>query len=89
MLPILSGIACEPVARWFLIVAAGPICVLAAFGATVLFRRLQGRRSTLFATAINNMSQGLVMFDASQRLVLCNSPLRGNVWLAILHRKTR
>jgi methyl-accepting chemotaxis protein len=52
--------------------AASLICLLAAFGATVLFRRLGGRRSTLFATAIGNMSQGLVMFDASGQLVLCN-----------------
>ena len=73
MLPILSGIACEPIAQWFLVVAAGPICLLAVFGATVLFRRLRGRRSTLYATAISNMSQGLAMFDASQRLVLCNA----------------
>jgi hypothetical protein len=73
MLRILSGLACEPAGGWFLIIAAGPICLLAAFGATVLFRRLHGRRSTLFATAISNMSQGLVMFDASQRLVLCNT----------------
>ena len=73
MLRSLGGLACEPAAGWFLIIAAGPICLLAAFGATVLFRRLHGRRSTLFATAISNMSQGLVMFDASQRLVLCNT----------------
>ncbi len=72
MLRILTGIAAEP-AGWLLLIAAGPICLLAVFGASVLFRRSRGRRSTLFATAINNMSQGLVMFDASQQLVLCNS----------------
>jgi methyl-accepting chemotaxis protein len=72
MVRILTGLTAEP-AGWFLIIAAVPICLLAAFGATVLYRRLHGRRSTLFATAISNMSQGLVMFDASGRLVLCNS----------------
>jgi len=72
MLRILAGLAAEP-AGWIIIAAAGPICLLAAFGATILFRRLHGRRSTLFATAISNMSQGLVMFDAKGQLVLCNS----------------
>jgi methyl-accepting chemotaxis protein len=72
MFRILAGLAAEP-AGWVLLIAASPICVLAVFGATVLFRRARGRRSTLFATAINNMSQGLVMFDDSEQLVLCNS----------------
>jgi methyl-accepting chemotaxis protein len=72
MLRILSDLAAEP-AGWLVLVAAGLVCLLAAFGATVLFRRLGGRRSTLFATAIGNMSQGLVMFNASGQLVLCNS----------------
>jgi methyl-accepting chemotaxis protein len=72
MFSILTTLATEPTG-WLLLVAAGIICVLAAFGATVLFRRAHGRRSTLFATAINNMSQGLVMCDASGKLLLCNS----------------
>ena len=72
MFRILTGLTAEP-SGWLFLIAAGPICLLAAFGATVLFRRSHGRRSTLFATAINNMSQGLVMFDASGHLVLCNS----------------
>jgi len=72
MLRILTDLAAEPYG-WLLLIAAGLICLLAAFGATVLFRRSHGRRSTLFATAINNMSQGLVMFDATEQLVLCNS----------------
>jgi methyl-accepting chemotaxis protein len=72
MLTILDGLAAEPVG-WLLLVAAGLICVLAVFGASVLFRRARGRRSTLFATAINNMSQGLVMCDAAGKLLLCNS----------------
>src|SRR5471030_2748594 len=72
MIRILTEIAAEP-AGWLFLIAAGLICLLAGFGATVLFRRSNGRRSKLFATAINNMSQGLVMFDASEQLVLCNS----------------
>ena len=72
MVRILAELAAEP-AGWLLLIAAGLICLLAAFGATVLFRRAHGRRSTLFATAINNMSQGLVMCDAAGKLLLCNS----------------
>jgi methyl-accepting chemotaxis protein len=34
-------------------------------------RRL-GEKSLLLATALNNMSQGVVMFDAAQRIVMCN-----------------
>jgi methyl-accepting chemotaxis protein len=72
MLRIITDLAADP-AGWLVLIAAVPVCLLAAFGATVLFRRVHGRRSTLFATAINNMSQGVVMFDASGQLVLCNS----------------
>jgi PAS domain-containing protein len=72
MFSILAGLAAEP-AGWLFLIPAGLICVLAAFGASVLLRRAHGRRSTLFATAINNMSQGLVMCDASGKLLLCNS----------------
>jgi methyl-accepting chemotaxis protein len=72
MLRTITELAAEPTSWIFLIVAC-PVCALAIFGATVLFRRSNGRRSTLLATAINNMSQGLVMFDASGQLVLCNS----------------
>jgi PAS domain S-box-containing protein len=72
MFRILTDLASEP-AGLLLLVAAVPVCVLAVFGASVLYRRARGRRSTLFATAINNMSQGLVMFDASGHLVLCNN----------------
>jgi methyl-accepting chemotaxis protein len=71
MFRIVTALAGEP-AGWLLLIAAGAICLLAAFGASVLFRRARGRKSTLLATAINNMSQGLVMFDAAERLVLCN-----------------
>jgi methyl-accepting chemotaxis protein len=72
MARILTDLAAEP-AGWVFIITAGLICLLAAFGTTVLFRRAHGRRSSLFATAINNMSQGLVMFDASEQLVMCNN----------------
>ena len=72
MFPILAELTAEP-AGWLALIAAGLVCSLAAFGATVLFRRAHGRRSTLFATAINNMSQGLLMCDVEGKLLLCNS----------------
>jgi methyl-accepting chemotaxis protein len=73
MLRILAVLIAEP-AGWGFLIAAGPIAILAAFGATVLFRRRShGRRSKLLATAIDNMSQGLLMYDGSAQLVLCNS----------------
>src|SRR6185295_2661989 len=62
-----AGLAAGPAGWLFLI---GAISILAGVG-SVLFRRLR-RQSTLFATALNNMSQGLVMFDSAQQLVLCN-----------------
>jgi hypothetical protein len=71
MLRTLFDLAAEP-AGWILLAAAVPICALAVFGAVVLFQRRRGRRSTLLATAIGNMSQGLVMYDGPE-LVLCNS----------------
>jgi methyl-accepting chemotaxis protein len=73
MFRILAVLIDEP-AGWGFLIAVGPICILAAFGATILVRRrVHGRRSTLLATAIDNMSQGLVMFDGAAQLVLCNS----------------
>ena len=36
-------------------------------------------RKPAHASAINNMSQGLCMFDGNERLVVCNQPLHGNV----------
>jgi methyl-accepting chemotaxis protein len=44
--------------------------------AYVLWRRMWGRgkrgRSRLLSIAIDNMTQGVVMFDAAERLVVCN-----------------
>ena len=55
---------------WRLIAAA-----IACFGASALAfgwcRRLR-RQNTHLLTALNNMSEGLCMFDASARLILCN-----------------
>jgi diguanylate cyclase (GGDEF)-like protein len=66
----------------FLIVAAGLSALVIAFTLLLIVRRLskQHRASELrlalqkkrLDTALNNMSQGLCMFDKEKRLVLCN-----------------
>lgn len=65
---------------WRLVVAAGVVCFLAGLTAGSLFRwalpqfanRTRGDRSLLLVTALNNMTQGVVMFDAANRFVICN-----------------
>ncbi len=56
---------------------AGMIAVIVglfAMSATgALFTRNQGREIEQLRTAVESMSQGLCMFDASERLVVCNS----------------
>ena len=54
----------------YLAVLAAAACGLAG---AATFRLVRARRRVAqMATALDNMSQGLCMFDASQRLVLCN-----------------
>jgi methyl-accepting chemotaxis protein len=53
-----------------LAILAAAACGLAGAAAYRLLRAR--RRVAQFATALDNMSQGLCMFDAAQRLVLCN-----------------
>jgi methyl-accepting chemotaxis protein len=62
---------------WRLIAAACLICVAAGFALGALWRRAAAAgalndRGRLLEIAINNMSQGVVMFDAKARLVVCN-----------------
>jgi methyl-accepting chemotaxis protein len=54
---------------WLAVLAASA-CLLAG-GALFGFVRARARNAHLM-TALDNMSQGLCMFDAAQRLVLCN-----------------
>jgi methyl-accepting chemotaxis protein len=53
------------------VVAACVVCLLA--GALVLLRRRYGGKDRLLALALNNMSQGVVMFDAAGRLTVYNN----------------
>jgi PAS domain-containing protein len=54
------------------VVASAAVLILGA----MLFRTFAGRRngnkSRLLATALNNMTQGVVMFDDRERIVICN-----------------
>jgi methyl-accepting chemotaxis protein len=54
---------------WLVVVAAAA-CLPAGGAAFGLLR--ERRRVAQLTTALDNMSQGLCMFDAAQRLVLCN-----------------
>jgi NO-binding membrane sensor protein with MHYT domain len=51
---------------------AATIAVLSMSVASAFADGRVGDNSLLLATALNNMTQGVVMFDAAQRLVICN-----------------
>ncbi len=65
---------------WRLVIAAGAVCFLTGLAAVPLFRwalpqfanRTRGGQRVLLATALNNMTQGVIMFDAAHRFVICN-----------------
>src|SRR5215468_10290812 len=63
---------------WPLVVLTGFVCLLAGLSlAQILMRRRSDARAArahniLLDSALNNMSQGLCMFDAEARLVVCN-----------------
>jgi len=52
-------------------IAAVGACLLASIAALFWYRRVRTHRTRLL-TALNNMSEGLCMFDSSARLILCN-----------------
>src|SRR6476661_1023171 len=65
----------------WLAVLAGLICCLAIAGAIYLYFRARvalqreetsRKQNQLFESALNNMSQGLLMFDADDQLILFN-----------------
>jgi methyl-accepting chemotaxis protein len=64
---------------WHLVIV-GVVCLLAGLGAVVVFRwaflqftnRSRTDQSHLLAIVLNNMTQGVVMFDAAHRFVICN-----------------
>jgi ABC-type transporter Mla subunit MlaD len=56
------------------VVAAGAVVLVT--GAILLFALRRDRRARMLALAMNNMSQGAVLFDAAGRLVVCNTRYR-------------
>lgn len=55
------------------VVVAGAAIILMVMSLISAFaERLLDERGAIFEIAVNNMSQGLVMFDMSERLVVCN-----------------
>jgi diguanylate cyclase (GGDEF)-like protein/PAS domain S-box-containing protein len=73
---VLSWLTIEDV--WLLVVITAAVCFIAGLTAASLILRHGAvwrgarRRNLLLDTALNNMSQGLCMFDAQARLVICN-----------------
>jgi len=53
------------------LLAAAVVCLVACVFVIILYRRVHQQKMH-FEAALNNMSEGLCMFDASTRLVLCN-----------------
>ena len=51
------------------LVIAGAVLAIGLFG---IFNRRLARKCRVLDVAVNNMSQGLVMFDKAERLVVCN-----------------
>jgi PAS domain-containing protein len=75
---VFSSAMGEPV--WQLALLAGLVCVLAGLLVASLLRRARARQSddplrqqnTLLDAALNNMSQGLCMFNAEEEIVVFN-----------------
>ncbi len=55
-----------------LAVAGAALAILGTSLVIALADRRLGDKSLLLATALNNMTQGVVMFDSAERLVICN-----------------
>src|SRR4051812_17925344 len=55
-----------------LAVASAAISILSMSLVSAFADRRVGDKSLLLATALNNMTQGVVMFDSNERLVICN-----------------
>src|SRR4029453_16067723 len=55
-----------------LAVASAAISILSMSLVSAFANRLMGDKSLLLATALNNMTQGVIMFDSEERFVICN-----------------
>ncbi len=68
------------------LIVIGTICFLAVAVAAIYFRRVQANsshRKILLDAALENMSQGLCMYDAEGRVVLFNECYRKMVGLPV------
>ena len=71
MLAVPAGLPVET-ALALVAAASAAVTVFAMAAVNALAARRRNRQNMLLATAVNNMSQGLVMFDAAERLVVYN-----------------
>src|SRR5208282_2082520 len=77
MLRVLTSLTLEHV--WPLLAAGCLVCILVSLAVFTRFLRARsatigvlGRKGRLVELALNNMTQGVVMYDAAGRLVVCN-----------------
>src|SRR5882724_6061313 len=68
---MLGALTASSTASDWQLIALAIVCLGAAVGAVVLYLGSR-RRNGLLVAALNNMSEGLCMFDGSARLILCN-----------------
>jgi methyl-accepting chemotaxis protein len=68
---IMAGLAISPTTL-ALAVASAAVAILGTSLVISIADRLLVDKSLLLATALNNMTQGVVMFDRTERLVICN-----------------
>jgi len=66
----LPGVAVD--LDWHDVLVAGGVIFAAALLTLLFVRVARHRRSALLDMAINNISQGLLMYDAAERVVVCN-----------------
>ena len=74
MLRVLTGYAVEH--DWIFVAAAFVFGCVTALATIVLFNRRWHGDGRLLALALNNMTQGVVMFDTAGRMVVCNDRYR-------------
>jgi PAS domain-containing protein len=67
----LAAVTDSPTAYDWQLIALVAVCIVATAVAVALYVGSRRRNARLVA-ALNNMSEGLCMFDASARLILCN-----------------
>ena len=68
---VITALSLSPTAL-ALAIASAAIAILGMSLISAFADRRIGDKSLLLATALNNMTQGVVMFDAAERMVICN-----------------